>query len=73
MFLLHSNKKRYGGLVADLANAHTCSKNEYPMTMTDAYKYLVDFQAPTVVHNTPDEGGVAFYTDGPGRGRGSSQ
>eukprot|EP00957_Ditylum_brightwellii_P049588 3761422-Ditylum_brightwellii.AAC.1 len=31
--------------------------------MTDAYKYLVDFQAPTVIHNTPDKGG-----QGSGRG-----
>eukprot|EP00957_Ditylum_brightwellii_P096288 7333653-Ditylum_brightwellii.AAC.1 len=71
MFLLHSDRKRYGGLVANLANAHTHGKDEYLTTMTDAYKYLVDFQTPTVVHNTPDEGGVAFYTDGPGRGHGS--
>eukprot|EP00957_Ditylum_brightwellii_P156744 11930454-Ditylum_brightwellii.AAC.1 len=47
MFLLHSDRKRYRSLVADLANAHTCSKDKYPTTMTNAYKYLVDFQAPT--------------------------
>eukprot|EP00957_Ditylum_brightwellii_P077423 5882387-Ditylum_brightwellii.AAC.1 len=70
MFLLHSDRKRYGGLVADHANDHTHGKDEYPMTMTNAYKYLVNFQAPTVVHNTPDEGGMAFYIDGPGQGRG---
>eukprot|EP00957_Ditylum_brightwellii_P124794 9512398-Ditylum_brightwellii.AAC.1 len=40
MFLLHSDKKRYGGLVPNLANAHTRGKDKYPTTMTNAYKYL---------------------------------
>eukprot|EP00957_Ditylum_brightwellii_P164757 12544154-Ditylum_brightwellii.AAC.1 len=73
MFLLHSDRKGYGSLVADLANAHTRGKDKYPTTMTDAYKYLVNFQAPTMIHNTPDKGGMAFYTDGSGQGQGGGQ
>eukprot|EP00957_Ditylum_brightwellii_P026565 2008966-Ditylum_brightwellii.AAC.1 len=55
MFLLHSDRKRYGSLVVDLTNAHTRGKDKYPTTMTDTYKYLVDFQSPTVINNTPDK------------------
>ena len=73
MFLLHSNKKRYGSLIANLANMHTRRKDKYPTTMSDAYKYLVDFQAPTTIYNTPDEGGVVFYTEGSGRGGGAGR
>eukprot|EP00957_Ditylum_brightwellii_P171201 13032765-Ditylum_brightwellii.AAC.1 len=43
------------------------------MAMTNAYKYLVNFQAPTMVSNTPDKGGMAFYTNGPGWGRGGGR
>eukprot|EP00957_Ditylum_brightwellii_P191822 14603085-Ditylum_brightwellii.AAC.1 len=73
MFLLHSDRKRYDGLVANLANAHTRGKDEYLMTMTNVYEYLVNFQAPTMVHDTLDKGGMSFYTNGPGRGRGGGR
>eukprot|EP00957_Ditylum_brightwellii_P110440 8422629-Ditylum_brightwellii.AAC.1 len=70
MMIRHSDKKQYGSLMADLANNHTWGSDQYPRTIADAYKYLVDFQGSFNPIVLPDETGMAFYTFNNGEGRG---
>jgi hypothetical protein len=62
MFLLNSDKKRYGSLVRDIENEYTRGTNTYPNTLSAAYAFLVNYR--TDRPNNPmeaDEGGLAFY------------
>ena len=40
MFLMNSDKNRYGGLVRDIKNEYTRGTNSYPDTLNAAYDYL---------------------------------
>eukprot|EP00957_Ditylum_brightwellii_P068352 5188854-Ditylum_brightwellii.AAC.1 len=72
MMIRHSDKKRYGSIMANLANNHTWGTDRYPRTIADTYKYLVDFQGSSTTIISSDKTGMAFYTsnNGGGRGRG---
>jgi hypothetical protein len=75
-FLMNSDKRRYGGLIRDIENEHTRGSNSYPVTLTGAYDYLVNYKASRLSNNDQDKGGLAFYNDEQfehgrgGRGRG---
>jgi hypothetical protein len=62
LFLLRSDQNRYGGLVRDIKNEYTRGTNSYPLTLTAAYDYLVNYQAEKQARGGDGEGGLAFYT-----------
>ena len=45
LFIQKSDPKRYGQLVLELENNHTCSANQYPTTMEQAYDMLVNYKS----------------------------
>ena len=72
MFLLNCDCNRYGNLIQDIKNEYTRSTDTYPMSLSAAYGYLVNYRAETrSSQHDPDEGGLSYYTkDGNGSGRG---
>ena len=59
-FLMNNDKCRYGGLICNIENEHTCGSNTYPDTLTGAYDCLVNYKAKWLSSNDQDEGGLAF-------------
>ena len=82
LFLLNSDKKRYGNLMRDIENEYTRGTDSYPTTLSAAYDYLVNYRVDRQ-HQETDDGGLAFYQDeddptsggrdGGGRGRGGGR
>ena len=82
MFLVNSDRQCYGSLVRDIENEYTRGADTYPMTLSTAYDYIVNYR-PAKSSSNVDEGGLAFYTRdgddssgrgcGGGRGRGSGR
>jgi hypothetical protein len=74
MFLINSDKKRYGALVQDIENEYTRGSDTYPTSLSAAYDYIVNYRTNKNTNTEIDEGGVAFYTrdydDNSARGRG---
>ena len=73
MFLMNSDRNRYGSLVRDIENEYTRGSDTYPATLSAAYDYIVNYRPDnrSSAHN-PDEGGLSYYTednDNTGRGR----
>ncbi len=70
--LLHSDPRRYSGMVRDVENFYTFGKDIYPETLDEAYDYLVNYKVDRR-GNHGDQGGLSFLADGDpngGRGRG---
>jgi hypothetical protein len=44
LFLENCDKQRYGDMFVDIQNDFTRKKNTYPLTLTSAYDYLVNFK-----------------------------
>ena len=40
-YILRSNIDRYGKLLEDLKSSANCGRDEYPVTLTDAFDFLV--------------------------------
>jgi hypothetical protein len=74
MFLVNSDKKRYGALVQDIENEYTRGLDTYPTSLSAAYDYIINYHASRNANTDINEGGVAFYTrdhdNDSGRGRG---
>lgn len=45
--LRHSAPGRYGALLADIENNHTCGVSSYPVVLSKAYDYLVNYVNPS--------------------------
>jgi hypothetical protein len=60
LFLVNSDKKRYGSLIRDIRNDFTRGQDTYPDTLTGAYDFIVNYEAPRSTRHV-DEGGMAFY------------
>eukprot|EP00957_Ditylum_brightwellii_P114405 8722135-Ditylum_brightwellii.AAC.1 len=57
--------------MAELANTYTRGPDQYPTTMADTYRYLVDYQAITsTIKTSNDEAGLAYHTYNNRSGRG---
>ena len=73
-FLLHSDNKRYGSLLADVQNDFVCNTDKYPKTLNKAYDMLVNYVNLNKLHMSNDQGtGMSFYQEdaqygGGGRG-----
>jgi hypothetical protein len=86
LFLVNSDKKRYGSLIRDIQNNFTHGQDTCPDTLTGAYDFIVNYEAPRSTRHV-DEGGMAFYNQdqsdndhglqagrgGRGRGRSAGQ
>jgi len=61
LFLINSDRKRYGNLISNIENEHIHGTNSYSTSLTGAYNYLVNYKAERQT-SLPilDEGGVAF-------------
>eukprot|EP00957_Ditylum_brightwellii_P195535 14899039-Ditylum_brightwellii.AAC.1 len=67
--------------MAELANLYTRGPDQYPTTMADTYRYLVDYQTITsTIKTSSDEAEIAYHTydnrsdrGRAGRGRGGGQ
>jgi hypothetical protein len=65
MFLVNSDRQRYGSLICDIKNKYTRGSDTYPTTLSMAYDYIVNYRlAKTCDNNIDEQGGVAFYTRG---------
>ena len=63
-FLLHSDNKRYGSLLADVQNDFVCNTDKYPKTLNKAYDMLVNYVNPNKLHMSDDQGtGMSFYQE----------
>jgi hypothetical protein len=60
LFLVNSDKKCYGSLIRDIRNDFTHGQDTYPDTLTGAYDFIVNYEAPRSARHV-DEGGMAFY------------
>ena len=58
LFLINSDRRRYGGLVRDIVNQHTRGVNGYPDSLSAAYDYLVFYQGKRTGGPT-DDGGLS--------------
>jgi uncharacterized membrane protein YgcG len=75
MFLMNSDRARYGSLIRDVENEYTRGSDSYPTSLSAAYDYLVNYRGAVRTPHDPDESGLAYYTeegDRSGRGRGRS-
>jgi hypothetical protein len=76
MFLVNSDRARYGSLVWDIKNEYTRGSDMYPGTLSAAYNYLVNYRSDNRNLHVSDESGLSYYTEandvsaGRGRGRG---
>jgi hypothetical protein len=64
VFLLNSNKHRYGLLVHAIKNEYMRGTQSYPTILSTAYDYLVNYQSGKNRNKGSNEGGVAFYNEG---------
>jgi uncharacterized membrane protein YgcG len=76
MFLINSDRGRFGTLVRDVENEYTRGSDTYPSTLSAAYDYLVNYRGgDSRGSHDPHESGLSYYTTGDdeeeaGRGRG---
>jgi hypothetical protein len=61
MFLVNSNRARYGSLVRDIENKYTRGSDTYPATLSAAYDYLVNYRVDKT-SNTHDLDEAAYPT-----------
>lgn len=63
-FLLHSDNKRYGSLLADVQNDFICNTDKYPKTLNKAYDMLVNYVNSNKLLMSDDQGtGMSFYQE----------
>ena len=64
LFIRKSDPKRYGQLVAELQNNHTCGADQYPQTLTRGYELLVNYHSPRPGGRIDrQDGGVSFLNN----------
>jgi hypothetical protein len=44
LFLVNCDQRRYGGLLRDIENEYTRGTNTYPLTLSSAYDYIVNYR-----------------------------
>jgi hypothetical protein len=60
MFLVNSNRKRYGALFQDIENEYTRGLETYPTSLSAPYNYIINYHTSRNANTDIDEGGVAF-------------
>ena len=70
LFLLNSDKRRYGALITNISNEFVCGNDTYPTTLTGAYDYIVNYTEINTSTGHGDEGGLSFYNEHDDGGRG---
>jgi hypothetical protein len=77
IFLLNSDKHRYGSLIRDVKNDFTRGMQMYPTTLNAAYDYIVNYRLGKEERKGKSDGVLEFYNeedcDGAGRGHGSGR
>ena len=63
LFLVNSDQKQYSGLLCDLENGYIWGSDTYPMTLSVAYDYIINYKPDKGGTIDADEGGLAFYND----------
>ena len=68
LFLINSNRSRFGDLNNNLSNDYLMNQNNYPASLTDAYNMLVNYrsQYKNPTSGTAGNESVAFVADGRG-------
>ena len=68
LFLVNSDRSRFGDLLNNLSNDYLMSQNNYPASLTDAYNMLVNYrsQYKNPTNGTVGNESVAFVADGGG-------
>ena len=65
-FLVKSDMKRFGSLLADLENSYTRGVNGYPITLTSSFDMIVNYRDPSKYHaptHNVNEDGLSFFND----------
>ena len=70
LFLLNSDKRRYGTLVTNISNEFMRGNDTYPTTLTGAYDYIVNYTEVNASTGHGDKGGLSFYNEHDDGGRG---
>ena len=70
LFLLNSDKRRYGALITNISNEFVRGNDTYPTTLTGAYDYIVNYTEINTSTGHGDEGGLSFYNEHDDGGRG---
>jgi hypothetical protein len=75
MFLMNSDKSQYGSLVRDIENEYTRGTNTYPVMLSAAYDYIVNYRLDGRGGVQDTEHELSYYMeDGQGcSGRGSGR
>ena len=63
LFLLNSDKRRYGTLVTNISNEFVRGNDTYPTTLTGAYDYIVNYTEINSSNAHGEEGGLSFYNE----------
>ena len=65
-FLVKSDMKRFGSLLAELENSYTCGVDGYPVTLTSSFDMIVNYRDLlkycTSTHDV-NEDGLSFFND----------
>ena len=70
LFLLNSDKRRYGTLVTNISNEFLRGNDTYPTTLTGAYDYIINYTEVNASTGHGDKGGLSFYNEHDDGGRG---
>ena len=70
LFLLNSDKRRYGTLVTNISNEFVRGNDTYPTTLNGSYDYIVNYTEVNASTGHGDEGGLCFYNKHDDGGRG---
>jgi hypothetical protein len=62
MFLVNSDRARYGSLVWDIKNEYTRGSDTYPGTLSAAYDYLVNYRSDNRSPHVSNKSGLSYYT-----------
>ena len=70
LFLLNSDKRRYGALITNISNKFVRGNDTYPTTLTGAYDYIVNYTEVNTPNGLGDEGGLSSYNEHDDGGQG---
>jgi hypothetical protein len=70
MFLMNSDRNRYGSLVRNVENEYTRGTDTYPVTLSAAYDYIVNWPDGKGLMQDPDPELLYYTEDNEGQGHG---
>ena len=72
--ILGADRSVYGTMIRGFGNGYTTGRNEWPKTLTDAYRTLINWKGENSNNNgVSNNGGVSFLADSDGKQSGDNE